>query len=166
MKKLKNNSITLDKKFMLLALQAAKKGSLNGEGGPFGACVVKNNKILAIANNTVLKEKNATNHAEIEAIRLASKKLNNWDLKGCTIYSTTEPCPMCFSAIHWSNIDKVVYGTTINDVKKLGFNEIMISNKLMKILGKLKIIIIPGFMKKECKELLKDYKTFLRADRY
>jgi len=150
----------------MLAIKEALKGSSNGEGGPFGACIVREDKVIAVAHNTVLKYKNATYHAEVEAIKEASKFLNNWDLKDCTIYSTTEPCPMCFSAIHWANIKRIVYGTKIKDVKKLGFNELTISNKQMKKLGKAKLVITSNFMRADCISLLKKYNTFLRADRY
>ena len=82
------------KKFMQIAIQSAESGILRGQGGPFGACIVKNGKILATSHNSVLKKKDPTCHAEIEAIRGASKKLKRFDLSGCEIYSTTEPCPM------------------------------------------------------------------------
>ena len=156
----------LNKKYMLAAIKSALQGSSNGEGGPFGACIVKEGKIIAVAHNTVLKDKNATHHAEIEAIRAASKILNNWNLKGCIIYSTTEPCPMCFAAIHWANIETIIYGTRIEDVKKLGFNELTISNKQMKLLGKSNVTIMPHFMRAECVILLNKYKTFLRSEIY
>ena len=116
---------------MKAAIQAAEKGMRKGEGGPFGACIVKGNKILAAAHNEVLK-KDATCHAEINAIRAASRKIKNFDLSGCEIYTTTEPCPMCFAAIHWARIKRVVYGTRIGDVAKRGFNELSISSGAMK----------------------------------
>lgn len=141
---------------MGLALKEAGKNLLDMRGGPFGACIVKGGKVIAVSRNTVLK-KDATCHAEVNAIRLASKRLKTFDLSGCSIYSTTEPCPMCFSAIHWSGIGVLVYGNAIADAKKIGFNELPISNARMKKLGKAKIKIIPGFMRDESNQLFKKW---------
>lgn len=125
-------------------------------GGPFGACIVKGARVIAVARNTVLKE-DATCHAEINAIRKASKTLKNFDLSGCVIYSTTEPCPMCFSAIHWARISTVIYGTNIADADGIGFNELKISNVRIKALGKSNIKIFTGFMLEHCRKLLTDW---------
>ena len=144
-------------KFMSLALKRALQSIRKKEGGPFGACIVKNNKAIAITHNTVLKSKNATCHAEINAIRLASKKLKTWKLKGCEIYSTTEPCPMCFSAIHWAQIDKVYCGTNIGDVKALGFNELAVTNFQIRKIGKSKVKIKNNFEQPACLALLQEW---------
>ena len=143
-------------KYMILAIKEARKNFKSLDGGPFGACIVKGNKVLAKSRNKVLK-KDATSHAEVNTIKEASRKLKSFDLSGCVIYSTTEPCPMCFSAIHWAKIDKIIYGTKIDDVKKLGFNELTVSNKNLKKLGKSKVKIAGGFLVRECKKLLKDW---------
>ena len=153
------------KRFMLLAINSAEGGIKKFEGGPFGACIVKNNKVISVAHNTVLKNKDPTCHAEINAIRKAAKKIG-YVMKGCTIYSTTEPCPMCFSAIHWANISKVVFGTGISDVMKRGFNELALSSKKMKKLGKSKVKIQSGFMKKECNELLSEWDRLRKKKTY
>lgn len=147
-----------DERFMLKAIEIARKGVLKGNS-PFGACVAKKGKIVACTHNTVLPEHDATRHAEMNAITAASKKLKTFDLTGCTIYSTTEPCPMCFSAIHWARISRIVYGTNISDVKALGFSELTVSNMQMKKLGKSKVLIQSDFMRKECKELLDFWKN-------
>lgn len=144
------------KKYMRLALKEARKNLLDPQGGPFGACIIKGGRVLAKARNTVLKN-DATAHAEINAIRKACLLLKTHNLAGCRIYSTTEPCPMCFSALHWAKIDAVVYGTTIVDVHKLGFNELVVSSATLKHLGKSKVKILPGFLKNECKDLLKEW---------
>jgi tRNA(Arg) A34 adenosine deaminase TadA len=146
----------LETKFMRLAIKEARKNLKTMHGGPFGACVVKNSKVIAVARNTVLKC-DASCHAEVNAIRLASRKLRSFDLSGCIIYSTTEPCPMCFSAIHWARIDAVIYGTTISDVKKLGFHELSISAKKMKTSGKSDVKIFSYFDRIECLRLLEDW---------
>jgi guanine deaminase len=124
------------------------------EGGPFGACLVRGGEILAVAHNTVLKDLDPTCHGEINAIRLAARKLGTYDLSGCEIYSTTEPCPMCFAAIHWARLGRLIYGTTIDEVAQLGFNEMSISNKQMQALGRSPVVIYPGFLVEECCELL------------
>lgn len=146
----------VDEEYMRLAVKEAKKNLKKMDGGPFGACVVKGNKVLVSARNTVLKN-DASCHAEINAIRTASKKLGSFDLSGSSIYSTTEPCPMCFSAIHWARIDAIIYGTRIADAKKAGFNELVITNSRMKALGKSKIKIFDGFLYDECKELFEEW---------
>jgi tRNA(Arg) A34 adenosine deaminase TadA len=146
----------LDQKFMRLAIKEAAKNIKKIEGGPFGACIVKGGRLLALGRNKVLVS-DATSHAEINAIRLASKKLKEFNLSGCTIYSTTEPCPMCFSAIHWARISRVVYGTSISDAKRIGFNEMKISNLTMKNLGRSKIKITSDFLRKECLGLLNEW---------
>jgi guanine deaminase len=136
-----------------LAIKEAEKNFKQMLGGPFGACIVKGNKVLAVARNTVLAN-DATCHAEVNAIRIASRKIKNFDLSGCVIYSTTEPCPMCFSAIHWARIKEVVYGTEIKDVRKLGFNELSISCRRMKMLGRSKLKVSAKFLLAECRGLL------------
>lgn len=139
------------------AIQSAEIGIKRGAGGPFGACVVKNGKILAVNHNSVLKKKDPTCHAEIEAIRVAAKKLKSFDLSGCEIYSTTEPCPMCFSAIHWARISTIIYGTSIADVSRRGFNELAVSNSTLKKIGRLKLKIKKSFERKACLQLLKKW---------
>ncbi len=141
---------------MKLAVKEARKNIKTMDGGPFGACIVKNGRVLSVARNTVLKS-DATSHAEINAIRQASRKIKSFDLTGCAIYSTTEPCPMCFSAIHWAKIDKVIYGTTISDAKKIGFNELSISCRDMKKKGLSRVKLSSGVLRKECARLLNDW---------
>ncbi len=137
------------------AIELAKIGVKNLEGGPFGAVVVKDNKIIGYGNNKVLKEKDPTAHAEIIAIRDACKRLNTHDLTGCVIYSTSEPCPMCLSAIIWANIKEIYFGTNRKEVAEIGFRDDMIYNYLEnKEKGILEIHQIEN---KECQELLESY---------
>ncbi|MDD2751762.1 MAG: nucleoside deaminase [Candidatus Omnitrophica bacterium] len=154
-----------DGKYMRLAIQEAKKNFKRLSGGPFGACIVKNDRVVSIARNTVLKE-DATCHAEINAIRLASKKLKTFNLVGCVIYSTTEPCPMCFSAIHWAGINTIVYGTSISDAKKIGFRELSISCKKLNRLGNAAIKLVPGFLYQECLELFGEWEKLENKQLY
>lgn len=142
---------------MRLALREALDHLPAIDGGPFGACLVRGETVLAVAHNTVLKENDPSCHAEINAIRLASRRLGAYDLSGCAIYSTTEPCPMCFAAIHWARIDHLVYGTAIADVAALGFNELTISNEQLKAVGRSPVIIYPGFLVEECRDLLQQW---------
>jgi len=142
--------------FMEAAIREARKNLKTLDGGPFGACIVEDGAVVAVARNTVLKG-DATAHAEVNAIREACRKLGTHDLSDCTIYSTTEPCPMCFSAIHWARIGTIFYGTGIADAKNSGFHELEISNRKLKALGRSRVRLIRGFMREECLELFRDW---------
>lgn len=144
-----------DKEFMSRAIEEAYSGVKSGDGGPFGVVIVKHGEVISSAHNTVLRDNDPTRHAEINAIREAAKKEGTYDLSGLEIYSTTEPCPMCFSAVHWARIDRLIYGTRIEDVKKLGFNELTIPVSRMKEEGSSEVEIEAGFMLEECEELLR-----------
>lgn len=146
-----------EKRFMELAIEKALEGVKKGNS-PFGSCIVRDGKVVALAHNTVLAKKDSTNHAEMNAIRLACKKLKSHELAGCVVYSTTEPCPMCFSAIHWAKAKAIVFGTGIPDVKRLGFGELTISDREMKRMGGSRVAIRGGFMKRECMGLLERWK--------
>ncbi len=143
--------------FMSAAIAAGLKSIARGAGGPFGACIVRDGQILAAAANDVLAADDPTAHAEVVAIRRACAELKTPFLDGAEIYSTTEPCPMCFSAIHWSRISRIYYGTSIPDVTALGFNELSISNEQMKQLGESPVEIVGGFMREECVALLHEW---------
>jgi len=147
----------LNPKYMRLAIKAAEKSLKALDGGPFGACIVKSGKVVAVAGNTVFRQ-DATCHAEVNAIRIASKKLGTYDLSGCVIYTTTEPCPMCFSAIHWSGISCIVFGTRIADATRAGFNELPISAQSLKRQGRAGVKIRAGFLAQECRKLFQDWK--------
>lgn len=109
--------------FMKQAIEEAEVGIQNGEGGPFGCIIVKNGKIVAKAHNQVIKNNDATCHAEIQAIRMASKNLNTFDLTGCELYCSGEPCIMCASACLWANIQKVYYACSVEDNASIGFRD-------------------------------------------
>ena len=116
--------------FMELALEEARKGVKDGDGGPFGAVIVKNGEIIASAHNMVLKNDDPTAHAEVQAIRKACKALGSPLIPDCEIYSTCEPCPMCLSAILWARIPTVYYGCTKEDAGNIGFIDDYIYNVL------------------------------------
>lgn len=106
-----------------MAISEAKKGIRNGHGGPFGAVIVKNDEVIAKGHNQVVKNNDPTCHGEIMAIHKACKKLGTFDLSGCEIYTTGEPCPMCMAAILWANIEKIYYGCNILDTEEIGFRD-------------------------------------------
>lgn len=118
-----------DSEFMREAIRLSVE-NISNNGGPFGAVIVKDGEIIARGTNRVTSSNDPTAHAEIVAIREAAKKLNNFDLSGCTIYTSCEPCPMCLSAIYWARIDSVFYGNTKNDAKKIGFDDSFIYNEI------------------------------------
>ncbi|MCG3203377.1 MAG: Guanine deaminase [Elusimicrobia bacterium] len=151
--------------FLNHAAKKALQGLRKGWGGPFGAVVVYKEKILATACNTVLKHQDPTCHAEINALRQAARKRLSFSLEGCVVYSTTEPCPMCFSALHWARINRVVYSTVIKDVHKLGFNELTISNQKMKQWGK-SPLQLTRIKNAACEELLQVWKSLEKKQVY
>ena len=109
-------------KFMLKAIELSIK-SAETIGGPFGCVIVKENKIISEGSNKVTSTNDPTAHGEIVAIREACLKLNTFNLSGCELYSTCEPCPMCLSAIYWSHIDKIFYANTRDDAKNIDFDD-------------------------------------------
>ena len=113
-------------KFMQEAIDLAKKNAGSLSGGPFGAVVVKHNEVVGAAVNTVTIDKDPTAHAEVNAIRAACMKLDSFDLSGCTLYASCEPCPMCLSAAYWARIDKIYYAADRNDAEKGGFSDAFI----------------------------------------
>ena len=110
-------------KYMKIAIQEARKGIHSGHGGPFGAVIVKDGKVIGKGHNRVVKNNDPTSHGEMNAIRNACKKIGTFDLSGCEIYTTGYPCPMCFCAILWANIDKVFYGCNTTDTEIIGFRD-------------------------------------------
>ena len=128
-------------KFMQRATELSIE-SVNSGGGPFGSVIVKDNKIISEGMNRVTVNNDPTAHGEIVAIREATKDLNNFNLKGCELYSSTEPCPMCLSAIYWARIDKVYYANTRNDAQKIDFDDSLIYSELVKKIDQRKIPMI------------------------
>ena len=110
-------------KFMALAYKEADKALKNGDGEAFGAVITKGNQILGVGHDEVKKNHDPTCHGEIMAIHDACQKTGSFDLSGCSIYTTEEPCPMCLGAILWANISKIYYGCNIVDTRKIGFRD-------------------------------------------
>lgn len=116
--------------------------SIEKGGGPFGACVVKDGQIISLAHNTVTLDNDPTAHAEINAIRIAAKSLGKFDLSDCIIYSSTEPCPMCLSAIYWARIPVVYFATTRKDAEEIGFSDNLIYEEIPKPINERKVKMI------------------------
>ncbi|MBN1495690.1 MAG: nucleoside deaminase [Spirochaetes bacterium] len=143
---------------MRLAIEKAREGMRGGQT-PFGACIVSaDGRVLACEHNVVWHATDITAHGEVNAIRSACRATGSIDLSGCTIYSTTEPCPMCFSAIHWARISRIVYGASIADAQAAGFNELAIANVVMKDAGGSPVDIEAGCLRDECAALFNEWK--------
>ena len=118
---------------MKVAKDLADKNLETNAGGPFGACIVKDGQIIGRGSNNVILNNDPTAHAEVMAIRDACRNINSYDLSGCILYTTCYPCPMCLSAIIWSNITKVYYGNTKEDAENIGFRDKYIYDTISKL---------------------------------
>ncbi len=124
-----------DKIFMRRAIALAEEGMNSNHGGPFGAVVVKDGEIIAEGNNSVTSTNDPTAHAEVVAIRKACEKLNTFQLDGCVIYTSCEPCPMCLGAIYWARPKKVFYACDKNDAAEIDFDDQFIYDEIDKPIG-------------------------------
>ena len=143
-----------EERFMRLALRKALEGVRKGQT-PFGACIVRGDAVVALAHNTVWRTSDPTAHAEVNALRKAGRRLGSINLSGCVLYSTCEPCPMCFSAIHWARLTAVIYGARIRDAKRLGFNELSVPSRTLKRLGRSPVLLVEDFLRDECLDLFR-----------
>lgn len=141
-------------KFMRLAIELSERNVLDSLGGPFGAVVVKDGKIVAKSGNKVTTTNDPTAHAEVSAIRLACKKLKTFDLQDCVIYTSCEPCPMCLSAIYWARIKVIYYGNTKSDAAHIGFDDQFIYEELAKPMDK-RIIPVNQLLRNEAQQAFK-----------
>lgn len=143
--------------YMKIAKEKSINGFKNNEGGPFGAVIIdKKGNVIAKGNNKVLCEKDPTAHAEIVTIREACKKLDTYDLSDYILYTSCEPCPMCLSAIIWSNIKNVYYGCTREDAEEIGFRDNVIYEYLK---GEDKSLIsLTQLDREECIKAFEEYK--------
>tara|TARA_B110000438_G_C15450495_1_gene494433 strand:+ start:179 stop:643 length:465 start_codon:yes stop_codon:yes gene_type:complete len=137
----------MSNKFMTRAIELSIK-SVNSGTGPFGAVIVKDNQIISEGFNTVTLTNDPTSHAEIVAIRIACKSLDNFSLEDCDLYTTCEPCPMCLSAIYWARVSKIYYANTRDDAKKIDFSDALIYEELSKTI-KERIIPMNQMMRDE-----------------
>ena len=153
-----------NEKFMRLAIEKSLE-SVDNCGGPFGAVVVKDGEVVAVASNSVTLDNDPTAHAEVNAIRMACKKLGTFDLSGCEIYASCEPCPMCLASIYWARIGKLYYANTKVDADKIGFSDSFIyeefakpeSERSIKVVKMLRNEAIKAFENWEKKEDKIDY---------
>lgn len=122
--------MTREEKFMQEAVRLSREGSRNGEGGPFGCVIVKGDEIIGRGNNKVLLLNDPTAHAEIVAIRNACQHLGSFQLNGCEVYTTCEPCPMCLGAIYWARPEKIYYANNREDAASIGFDDSMIYEEM------------------------------------
>ena len=127
--------------FMKRAIELSVE-SINKGGGPFGCIIVKDDKIIAEGSNKVTLNNDPTAHGEIVAMRDACKKLNNFNLNGCELYSSCEPCPMCLSAIYWARITKIYFANTREDAQKIDFDDSLIYSEFQKNINERKIPMI------------------------
>lgn len=122
--------MTREKRFMNEAIALSKESLANNSGGPFGCVIVKDDVIVGRGNNQVTANNDPTAHAEIVAIRDACKNLKSFQLDGCEVYTSCEPCPMCLGAIYWARPSVIYYGNTREDAKKIGFDDSMIYDEV------------------------------------
>jgi guanine deaminase len=138
-----------DQDFMTLAIAKTREGIAAGQS-PFGAVIVRDGAVVAATHNTVWKTCDPTAHAEVNCIRSAAQALAAIDLSGCVMYSTCEPCPMCLAAIHWSKIDRVVFGATIADAAEAGFHELYVDARVLAEMGRSPLQVESGLLREEC----------------
>ncbi len=143
-------------KFMQYAIGLGRKGMEAGSGGPFGAIVVKNGQIIGEGCNRVLTSNDPTAHGEITAIRDACKNIQSYDLSGCELYTSGEPCPMCLSAIYWARLDRIFYGFRIQAATEASFDDEFIFRELNKPASERKIPQIQ-ILETEALKVLNDY---------
>jgi len=141
--------------YMAQAIKEALEGIENSEGGPFGSVIVKDGKIIGRGHNRVLLKKDPTCHGEIEAIRNACQNIGTYDLSGCELYTTAEPCPMCLGAVLWSNISRVYYGCSRKDTENIGFRDNAFYEYLA---GKGKAFSVSERNREDCLKLFDEYK--------
>lgn len=149
-------------KFMKIAIEEAQEGIRNGHGGPFGAVIVKDGVIIATGHNHVVINNDPTCHGEVDAIRKACARLGTFDLSGCEIYTSGYPCPMCFGAILWANIEKVYYGCNTTDTELIGFRDKAFEESIPEKM----ITMCEQLNREECLKLYDEYKNILDKTNY
>ena len=143
-----------DAEYMRLAIEAAREGLKKGEM-PFGSCIVQRGRVVTAVHNVARERMDITAHAEMHAIQEACRRLRTLDLSGCVIYTSCEPCPMCFSACFWANLDKIVYGSRIEDAERMGIRQLPITLSTMKQLSRSSVEIVGDLLREESVELFR-----------
>ena len=155
----------VDEHFMRLAIAKAIEGVRAGQS-PYGAAVVRDGELLSCEHNVVLWTLDVAAHAEVHAMRVAAQRLGTVDLAGCVLYSTCEPCTMCFGASHWAHVAKIVYGATVADSDTLGFREVLITNEMLRRLGRSGVELVGGVLRDECLSIFAAWKAAGRNELY
>ena len=138
-----------DARFMREAIAVAHLGVRAGQS-PFGACVVRDGKVLSRAHNTVVRDSDPSAHAEVNALRAAAATLGTHDLSGCTVYATGEPCPMCLGCCYWAHVGRIVYGSSIADSESIGFGELPYAPAAL-LQGAVRPLLVEGgLLRDEC----------------
>lgn len=148
--------------FMQKAIASALEGIQKNHGGPFGACIVHKQKIVAVTHNTVLKDRDPTCHAEINAIRQACSKLNTHILSDCELFTTAEPCPMCLAAIYWARIPCIHIGTDKSTAANFGFDDAFFYEELLIPSSSKHIQVHRKIMEQECADVFSQWKSLDR----
>ena len=151
--------------WMRRAIEQARAAIETGQT-PFGAIVVRSGELIAAGHNEVWKTCDPAAHAEVVAIRRAATALGSIDLRGCEIYTTCEPCPMCAAAIHWAKLDAVHYGATIADAKRAGFSELAVAAEKLYELGGSPVRVISGVLAEQCGQLFDSWKASGKSSTY
>ena len=147
---------------MQLAVEAARMGIADGQS-PFGCAIAREDKVLAVAHNTVVAATDITAHAEINALRAACRAADNVHLDECLVATTCEPCPMCMAALHWARVGTVMFGATIADAESAGFNELRVPAADVLKIGGSTVKLEPGVLSTECQHLFREWQE--RPDR-
>lgn len=143
---------------MRKAIEEARAGVNAGHGGPFGACIARDEEIVALAHNTVLRDSDPTAHAEVNAIRTACKRLGTHKLDGCILIATAEPCPMCLSAIHWARLSSLIFGVSMNCAAGFGFDDASFMRELRRPAQERALASRGGVLAKECEGIFRMWK--------
>ncbi len=154
-----------DDEAMTDAITVCREGIRSGQS-PFGAAIVKEGRIIARSHNTVRCDLDPTAHAEVNVLRIASRALATFDLSGCVLYTTCEPCPMCLSASHWARVDRVVFGASIADAAEAGFREMPVPATELAAMGQCSLIIDGAVLRDQCVRLFAEWKTAGNASPY
>ena len=151
--------------FLDRAVELSRSGMQNGQGGPFGCVIVKDSVIIGEGSNSVTSTNDPTAHAEVVAIRSACQKLNTYQLSGCDIYTSCEPCPMCLGAIYWARPNRVIFANTRAEAAAIEFDDDFIYNEINTDLVKRKIPFI-HFPTKKAKQVFEEWKEWEGKTRY
>jgi len=147
-----------DARFMREAIEIAHLGVRAGQS-PFGACVVRDGRVIARAHNTVLRDSDPSAHAEINAVRAAGAALGSHDLSGCIVYATGEPCPMCLGCCYWAHVPRIVFGSSLADSEAIGFGELPYAPAALLSGAARPLLVEGGVLRDECLGIFKAWQA-------